>query len=132
MPSFRSLLLGALTVATALGTNPRPVDALTLQNRNALTKPVPRIPSSAFSQYGSSNGTWPWQIYKTEPFNPPVLNITSNGEPLSDGFVFIAPGNFNPLANVSAVKQNALLVFNDNGTLTSSASSFTLRSYYHL
>ena len=77
--------------------------------------PGPVIPSFKSNETGSSNGTWPWQIFKTEPFNPPVFEINATGEPLSPGYLFISPSNFEPQVQPSAVKQASPVIMTDQG-----------------
>ena len=39
-----------------------------------------------------SNENWPSQTYESSPFRAPELSISSNGQPLSEGYLFFSPG----------------------------------------
>lgn len=38
-----------------------------------------------------NSGIWPYQIYESAPFNPPVWEINATGEPLASGLLFVTP-----------------------------------------
>ncbi len=64
---------------------------------------------------GSPSGPlWPWQVYQSSPFNPPELQISSNGATLAPGLLFITPSNGAP---VPAVKEAAPIILTDQGQL---------------
>ena len=64
---------------------------------------------------GNTSGpVWPWQIYQSASFNPPELQITSNGAPLASGLVFITPSNFGA---TNALQEAAPLIMTDKGQL---------------
>ena len=71
---------------------------------------------------------WPWQIYQSAPYNPPELEITSSGAPLSDGLLLFSPGDFR--ANVPSAKQSSAVIMTDGGQLVWSgpAGATNLRS----
>ena len=75
---------------------------------------------------GVRNATsWPYKIYKSVPFNPPVWEINATGDPLAPGLVFTTPSDtFLPV-----VKQAAPQITTDKGDLvwfgpTSNATNF--------
>lgn len=79
----------------------------------------------------TSGPVWPWQIYQSSPFNPPELEITTNGAPLAPGLLFISPSNTAP---VNAVKEAAPLIMTDKGELVwngpvSNATNFRVAKY---
>ncbi len=61
-----------------------------------------------------SGSYWSYQTYKSAPFNPPELQITTNGEPLAPGLLFMTPGNFGPTL---ATKDVAPMIMTDGGQL---------------
>ena len=74
---------------------------------------------------------WPWQVYKSALFNPPELEITTNGLPLAPGLLFIAPSDTSS-KNIS--KENAVLIMTDAGELVWNgpeivANNFRVASY---
>lgn len=62
----------------------------------------------------SNTKFWPYQKYRSSPFNPPEFEITRNGKPLAPGYVFITPENFSP---VPAAKDLSPLIVTDAGQL---------------
>lgn len=62
---------------------------------------------------GSTN-YWPYQVYKSSPFNPPKFDITTYGKGLAPGLLFITPTDFTPL---DATKDHAPLIMNSRGQL---------------
>lgn len=66
------------------------------------------------SSAGLSSSFWPYQAYRSSPFNPPYLDISRNGQPLAPGLLFISPENFTPL---KAAKDVAPLIMTDDGQL---------------
>ena len=52
---------------------------------------------------GLTSGFWPYQSYKSSPFNPPQLQITRNGQPLAPGLLFLSPENVTPLGGAKDV-----------------------------
>ena len=72
---------------------------------------------------------WPWQIYKSAPFNPPELEIITNGEPLAPGLLFISPSG-----PTSVSKEHGVLIMTDTGQLVWNgpaviANNFRVASY---
>ena len=63
---------------------------------------------------GNGSLAWPWQIYKSSPFNPPVMEITSNGKPLSPGYIITTQSAFR---SITAIKEPAPLIMTDTGEL---------------
>ena len=61
-----------------------------------------------------SGSYWPYQTYKSAAFNPPELQITTNGKPLAPGLLFMTPGNFGPTV---ATKDVAPMIMTDRGQL---------------
>ena len=62
----------------------------------------------------SSPPLWPYQIYKSSPFNPPVLEINSTGQPLAPGLIFITPSEGGAAV---ATKDIAPIILTDAGQL---------------
>lgn len=81
---------------------------------------------------GNASGTvWPWQIYQSSPFNPPELQITSNGEPLAPGLLLITPSNFKP---ENAIEEAGPIIMTDKGQLvwngpSSNATNFRVAKF---
>ena len=72
-------------------------------------------PGEESHQVVNGSGTyWPYQTYKSAPFNPPELEIISSGEPLAPGFLFMTPGNVGPEL---ATKDVAPIIMTDRGQL---------------
>lgn len=61
-----------------------------------------------------SGSYWPYQTYKSSSFNPPKLEITTNGQPLASGLLFMTPGNFGATL---ATKDVAPMIMTDDGQL---------------
>ena len=84
-------------------------------------------------QIGNATGeTWPWLIYKSSPFNPPELQITTNGQPLAKGLLFITPSDTSTAQDV--LKESAPLIMSDTGQLVwngpvAEANNFRVASY---
>ena len=57
---------------------------------------------------------WPWQIYRSSPFNPPELEINQTGQSLAAGLIFITPSEG---SNATATKEVAPLILTDAGQL---------------
>jgi hypothetical protein len=60
---------------------------------------------------GDDTGIWPYQIFKSAPYNPPVWEINATGRPLSPGLLFVTP-----TINNSADAQQPAQIY-DNGQL---------------
>jgi hypothetical protein len=72
-------------------------------------------PGEQSSQIVEESGAiWPYQVFKSSSFNPPVFAITTNGEPLAPGLLFITPGNQSPTCSTKDV---APLIMTDTGQL---------------
>ena len=61
-----------------------------------------------------SGEIWPYQMYRSAPFNPPELKITTNGQPLAPGLLFISPSDE---GTVKATKSAGPLIMTDAGQL---------------
>lgn len=75
--------------------------------------------ASSYAQESHEIGTavapaWPWQIYKSAPYNPPEFEVTTNGQPLAPGLLFITPSD---ASSQRASKENAVLIMTDAGQL---------------
>ena len=57
---------------------------------------------------------WPYQVYKSSPFNPPEFDITNDGKPLSPGLLFITPSD---ATAGNATKDTAPIIMTDTGQL---------------
>lgn len=74
---------------------------------------------------------WPYQAYKSSPFNPPELTIITNGQPLAPGLVFVTPSDG---SLVGDSQDTAPLIMTDTGQLvwsgpTINANNFRVASY---
>ena len=104
--------------------------------------PAPAIRSSADSSGNSScrpgpgkehhqavNGSgeiWPYKTYKSAPFNPPELKITTNGQPLAPGLIFITPSDGSA---IEATKSAGPLIMTDAGQLVWSGPILTATNF---
>lgn len=61
-----------------------------------------------------SGAYWPYQTYRSAPFSPPELQITTSGEPLAPGLLFMTPGN---VGSTLATKDVAPMIMTDGGEL---------------
>ena len=82
LTKMRLFLLGYFCLATS-------ASALVAQSLAALTE----IPSQAFDlvETDPSGIKYPWRVFKSSAFTPPYMNITGNGGPLAEGYVFMTP-----------------------------------------
>ena len=81
--------------------------ALTKYNVNATCYPGP---GKEYHQVvNDSREIWPYQVYKSSPFNPPEFDITTNGQPLASGLLFIGPSE--------ATKDTAPMIMTETGQL---------------
>ncbi|KAF2234535.1 hypothetical protein EV356DRAFT_446480 [Viridothelium virens] len=72
-------------------------------------------PGVAHNEVGGNGSTvWPWQIYKSSSFTPPVMDITTNGKPLAPGYIVTTQSDFSA---VPAIKAPAPLIMTDTGEL---------------
>ncbi|KAL9086148.1 MAG: hypothetical protein Q9159_004328 [Coniocarpon cinnabarinum] len=63
----------------------------------------------------ASSSLWPYQTFKSAPFNPPVLEIqTFDSQILSDGLILITPNNGSP---ENATKKTGPVIMTDKGEL---------------
>lgn len=58
---------------------------------------------------------WPYQIFDSVPFNPPVFNITSHQQNLAPGLLFLTPADFQTPSG--AAKEVAPVIMTDSGQL---------------
>lgn len=63
-----------------------------------------------------SGAYWQYQTFKSSRFNPPELQITGNGGSISPGFLFMTPGDSNPLGQ-PITKNPAPMIMADDGQL---------------
>ena len=89
-------------------------------------------PGEEFHQVVKGPGeTWPYQVYKSAPFHPPEMEITTNGRPLAPGLLFIAPSD---TSSFEAIRNTGPLIMTDTGQLVWSgpsieANNFRVASY---
>lgn len=74
---------------------------------------------------------WPYQVYKSSPFNPPEMEITTNGQPLAPGLIFITPTDGSRFEDT---QDTAPLIMTDTGQLvwsgpTLNANNLRVASY---
>ncbi|KAK4691067.1 hypothetical protein P7C71_g5856, partial [Lecanoromycetidae sp. Uapishka_2] len=69
---------------------------------------------------------WPYQIFKSSPYNPPELQITTNGKPLAPGLLFFSPSE----GGVGvAAKDVAPLIMTDTGELVFNGPSVAATNF---
>jgi len=112
--------LALLTTAAGLRSDRHP----RCPNRR-LSGPGPGVESVELGG-GNDSTYWPFQVFKSAPFNPPVWEINATGEPLAPGLIFTTPSDF---SNEQIVKQPAPQIFTDQGQLvwsgpTSNSTNF--------
>ena len=78
-----------------------------------------------------SGPIWPYQVFKSATFNPPQLQVTTNGKHLAPGLLFFDPTDFTP---VNATQDQAPLIMTDAGQLVWNgpyldATNFRVASY---
>lgn len=73
----------------------------------------------------SSGDIWPYQVFKSSQFNPPELEITTDGQPLAPGLLFITPDSTNDTAPLIMTDTGQLIW---NGPMTY-ATNFRVASY---
>lgn len=61
-----------------------------------------------------SDELWPYQEYKSSLFNPPELDIVTNGQPLAPGLLLITPSD---ATTVKATKDTAPMIMTETGQL---------------
>ena len=88
-------------------------------------------PTESSPIVNGSGDMWPYQVYESSPFNPPELKITTSGQSLAPGLLFMTPGDG---TSVEATKDTAPLIMTDTGQLvwngpTTSANNFRVASY---
>ena len=107
--SFCAFLLNRSFAAAACSTgvsSPRPLSNISS---------CPLKPGRENHQVANvSKPSWPYQIYKSSSFNPPELQITTNGKPLAPGLLLFTPSNISP---IRAAKDVAPLIMTDAGEL---------------
>ena len=93
----------------------------------------PLGPGTASNRVVNGSGQiWPYQVFESGPFNPPQLQITTNGKPLAPGLLFITPTDFTA---INAIQETAPLILSDAGQLvwngpTVNSTNFRVASYY--
>ncbi|KAI9652942.1 MAG: hypothetical protein M1831_006271 [Alyxoria varia] len=83
-------------------------------------------PSHEHHTIGRSPGKWPWQIYESSPFNPPVMEIHSTGAPLAPGVLFLTPTDFR---STPVVKEDAAVIMTDSGQLVWNGPQDTITNF---
>ena len=78
-----------------------------------------------------SGEIWPYQSYMSSPFNPPELEISTDGRPLATGLIFISPSDGTQAA---ATKDTAPIIMTETGQLvwhgpTVNANNFRAATY---
>lgn len=70
----------------------------------SIQEPIERVPSARLSPlfqsyaqnstiHPETSGAWPYRIYKSSPFRPPLLKITNNGGEVAEGSLFLVPSH---------------------------------------
>lgn len=72
--------------------------------------------------------TWPYQKFKSSPFTPPQFQITTNGQPLAPGLLFITPSEQTPRVATSDV---APLIMTDAGQLVFNGPIVNATNFRH-
>ena len=72
--------------------------------------------------------TWPYQKFKSSPFTPPQFKITTNGQPLAPGVLFITPSEQTPIVAASDV---APLIMTDAGQLVFNGPIVNATNFRH-
>lgn len=72
--------------------------------------------------------TWPYQKFKSSPFTPPQFKITTNGQPLAPGVLFITPSEQTPIVATSDV---APLIMTDAGQLVFNGPIVNATNFRH-
>lgn len=125
--SIVTALLTILTYASASSPIPSQYQNST-QGNNSCTSPF----GKESGEIGKVTApAWPYQIYKSAPFNPPVLDITTNGQPLAPGLLFLTPSD---ASSEGITKESAPLIMTDAGQLVWNgpiviANNFRIASY---
>ena len=83
----------------------------------ARTPAAATIPSEAYIQIETdpSGVTWPWRVFKSSPYTPPNMTITSSGEPLAPGYIFMTPATTN--ISVPYTKEGGGFIMTTDGDL---------------
>lgn len=76
---------------------------------SASANPGPGVEHHGVGGEGNSS-IWPYQIYKSAPFNPPVWEINTTGEPLAPGLLFVTP-------TLTATEEQSAQIYTDEGQL---------------
>ena len=72
--------------------------------------------------------TWPYQKFKSSPFTPPQLKITTNGKALAPGVLFITPSEVTPKVATSDV---APLIMTNAGQLVFNGPTVNATNFRH-
>ena len=122
--AFLALLVPTNYCSNIAGTQPHfddslpsPISAAAIRssaesNSNTSCRPGPG--KEHHQVVNGSGETWPYQMYKSARFNPPELKITTNGQPLAPGLLFITPSDGSAVA---ATKRAGPLIMTDAGQL---------------
>ena len=119
-------------LANLADTYPNSLNPSSYQNLTSQNSTCSSLGGQESSEIGSVIApAWPYQVYKTAPFNPPVLEITTNGKQLAPGLLF-----FSPMAasELNIAKETAVVIMTDDGQLvwngpTGAAINFRAASY---
>lgn len=74
----------------------------------------PRLGREHHEVVNGSDEIWPYQVFKSSLFNPPELDIVTNGQPLAPGLLFITPSDVTP---IKATKDTAPIILTETGQL---------------
>lgn len=123
--SMPSIVVRALLLAILAFTPLAHSRTLTSSSPNSTCPLEPREQSS---QIVNHPPTWPYQVFKSSPFTPPELQITTNGKPLAPGLLFITPSKQSAVVGTSDV---APLIMTDAGQLVFNGPFVNATNFRH-
>ena len=123
--SMPSIVVRALLLAILAFTPLAHSRTLTSSSPNSACPLEPRVQSS---QIVNHPPTWPYQVFKSSPFTPPELQITTNGKPLAPGLLFITPSKQSAVVATSDV---APLIMTDAGQLVFNGPFVNATNFRH-
>ncbi|KAK3172027.1 hypothetical protein OEA41_004111 [Lepraria neglecta] len=124
-----SIVVKALLLATLAFTHLAHSRTLTSSSPNSTsTSACPLEPGEQSSQIVNHPPTWPYQVFKSSPFTPPKLQITTNGKPLAPGLLFITPSEQSAVVATSDV---APLIMTDAGQLVFNGPIVNATNFRH-
>ena len=119
-----SLLLQPFPVSCTLTTTSHTSSILAASNSACSLGPGTRS-----AQTVSNDGkVWPYQVFKSSPFNPPEFAITTNGKALAPGVLFMTPSNEGP---VQGTKDVAPLIMTSAGQLVFNGPIVNATNFRH-